>query len=739
MAGGAAGMGAANDEYARNPLRRAVAAGIDGPVRLTGVAEQDLVSGDPRRRFVLAVQRVEHSGRTSPLPGRLSIRVGGESPLPAIAEGQGLSIWAVVEGPVGPRSPGAMEAWARARRDGIHGFGFVKAPPLLSPGSEGSGIRGGIARLRQAARERLAAAIPGTPERAIVAALTFGDRSGVAASLQEDYRRAGVLHVLAVSGAQVGLLGALLLRLLRHIGAPRGVATALLVAMLPGYAALAGGEASVLRATVMAVVGATATAIDLKVPPFNVLGAAMLALVGADPGAVFDPGFQLSVAATAGLVAFAVPWGRSLAMPLPVVPRLLASSLAAQATVLPLQILLFHVVPLGALATNLVAIPLSAILLVGGLVFLAVALLFPVAATPLGLVLEQLAASLNAFVGWWAGLPGIDQALPTPPVWTLFAYIGGLAGLALGASCRRALPLVLAGLGGGVLAGGPLADGRFHFFALDVGQGDALVLVSPHGRVTLVDAGAGSEDRWSAARTVVAPFLWSHGVFRVDRLVITHAHADHVGAAASLIRWFRISEVWDGPAARSLAYVDLMQPLARSAAARRTVYRGVEEQWDGVVLRVVGPDRPRAAPLKVHNDDSVVLAAAFGDSRFLLTGDIEAAAESRVASRHYDIVKVPHHGSRTSSTPRFVSGTCPDAAFVSVGARNRFRHPDASVIRRYQDHGVLTLRTDAAGTLHAASDGRAVMVSGHALSQWSARLLAGGRCATIPPAKRDSR
>ena len=725
---GAAGMAANDDAYRRNALRADVAAGLDAPVLLSGHAVADLVPGNPDRRLVLDVTDAEVDGARRPWRGRVSLRVGGEGALPLVTAGRQLAAWASLYPPRGTRSEGVVDFRDRARRQGTHALGTIKSAALIEVAAGGDSLAEPISRLRQYARVLLQRSIKGDDERGLLASLVFGDRGAIDAGMEDDYRRAGVFHVLAVSGAQVALLAAIAWRCLRLLRVARRPATLLLCGAVAGYAVFAGSEASIVRAAVMAGAVALAASLDLDASGFTALGGAVFALVAYDPAAVFDAGFQLSVSATAGLIAF---------MPSPAAQPelrgarrwlawLVVASLAAQAAVLPAQLLLFHTLPIAALGANLVVVPISSALLVGTVAFLAVASVSQTLAAVPASLLEHTAALQNAFIHAWAQIPGVELSAPTPPLWCLAAYCGGLVALALGRPRARAVPLIGAGFFGILFAGGPRADGRLQLHALDVGQGDALVLVSPHGRVAVIDTGPGQDDGWSGGRDVVAPFLWSRGFARIDLLVMSHAHADHIGGASWLARTFKAHEVWEG---------SFQSREFRGSTLRRVVGAGVDADWDGVRLRVLGPpplDPEASPPRDVRNDDSVVVEAAFGGSAYLLTGDIEGPGEEAVGGRAYDLVKVAHHGSRTSSSESFVARTCPAAAFVSVGAANRFHHPHPEVIDRYRRQGAFVARTDQDGSLQAATDGEVVTISTFALGTWSTSQKRRDRCATIP-------
>jgi competence protein ComEC len=268
-------------------------------------------------------------------------------------------------------------------------------------------------------------------------------------------------------------------------------------------------------------------------------------------------------------------------------------------------------------------------------------------------------------------------------------------------------------LGLTVLGTAAPGDGRLALTVLDVGQGEALVVRSPSGRISLVDAGARFGGRFDVGERVVARFLWARGQRGVDRLVVSHAHADHVGGIGSLVRSFRIGEVWEGPAPQDdPGYLEMDHALAAASLSRRTVFRGVSALWDGVAVSVLAPPRPMRAPQEVRNADSVVLSLVLGKVRFLLTGDIGVETEAQLGAVRALVLKVPHHGSRTSSSASFVRATAPAVAIISAGA-SAFGHPDPEVISRYQAVGATVLRTARDGAVTVATDGSRLWVRSH--------------------------
>jgi competence protein ComEC len=310
----------------------------------------------------------------------------------------------------------------------------------------------------------------------------------------------------------------------------------------------------------------------------------------------------------------------------------------------------------------------------------------------------------NAAAG---ALEAVDLRVPAPSWLAVAAWAAAVVSLARGRLRAGALWSAAAAL---ALVGGsgPRADGLLEVAALDVGQGDAIVLRSPGGRVMVVDAGR-SRGAADAGERVVAPFLWSLGARRIDALVVTHAHPDHSGGVPFLVRQFAVGSVWEGVAPRrDPGYDALDRALRGTAATRLGIGHGQRRVWDGVEVEVLGPRPTPERPLRTRNDDSLVIRARLGEVAFLLTGDVEQAGEAALPEAPSFALKVPHHGSRSSSGARLLDRVAPRIALVSVGAANPFGHPHPEVLRRYAERGIRLFRTDRDGTVRILTDGRRV-------------------------------
>jgi competence protein ComEC len=521
--------------------------------------------------------------------------------------------------------------------------------------------------------------------------MVLGDEGALDAQTREDFRAAGLLHLLVVSGSQVA---ALIIGLRRAM--PRNLRIAWAGCAIEGpvllaYCFLAGAGDSIVRATIMAIAFAVAVRADLHRGGANFLFASAIVLLAVRPLDALDPGAQMSFTATLALVTFAGGAARGLqARGVPgLLADVLAATLVASMAVAPLTLLHFHRFSLVALPANLAAAPLAVLLLYASLAtaFLD-ATLAPLA--PAGGWICGLAAEALRSLAQHAAAIDPDWRGPSLPVPLML----GLVGLIASAGWRRAA-LPFAGLAAALtLSALPRGDGRLHMWFLDVGQGDSVLIETPSGRAAVIDAGP-SFERFDAGERVVGEALWELGHRRLAFLGVTHRHADHEGGAPFLARHFDPGLIYANGSSRPLRE---WGPL--------TVRRGDAWALDGVSFRVLGPDPRWPLPAADENARSLVIEVAYGDTSFLLMGDASRLTESllQVPGR-YDLVKVGHHGASTASSEGLVGATRPRLAVISVGSRNRFAHPSEEVVGRWARAGALVWRTDLRRTLHVTSDG----------------------------------
>ena len=637
-----------------------------------------------RARLLIEVERVDGEPRTG------TVQLTAYGPIPPLATGQRIAAETRLDQPRGFRNPGTFDYAERLRRLGIGAVGSARGERIVALDEREPPWP---ARFRRRAVTAMRDALPPV-SAALLAGLLLGERTDLPPDVDTAFRRAGVYHVLAVSGFNVALVASTVWALLALARAPRRVAALGALAVVVAFAAVVGAQPSVLRATLMAVLVLLALLLEREASVLNSLAVAALAILAVRPGDLYDPGFQLSFAATAGIVLAPMPRGRLAAA--------LAVSAAAQLAVLPIGLSHFNQLSTIGLLANLGVVPLAGLATVLGLVAIAAGFASEVLAGWLFSAAWPILIALRGVVALAAMTPGAVVHLPAPGLVAVCAYVLALA-LGLGAwhlrdTRRRHARWLASGAAFLVVLSalatlGPAlrpADGRLRVTVLDVGQGDAIVVEGPDGRTVLVDAGAGGPYRLDAGERVVAPFLWNRGVLRLAAAVVTHDDADHAGGMAAVRERFTVREHWDGAAAAG--------PLALGGATIT----------------------PLAAADSGRNDAAHVLRVDFGLVSVLLASDIEAAGEQALVSSGAPltaaVLKVPHHGSRTSSGPALLTAVRPSIALVSVGARNTYGHPDPTVLARLAATGADVYRTDQDGALLLETDGHTLT-----LTRWATR------------------
>jgi competence protein ComEC len=620
-------------------------------------------------------------------------------------------------------------------------------PTDLTPAAE-------LGHLRRDAGDVLARVLP-EPQAGLAAAIVIGLRDRVGREIAEDFRVAGLSHVVAISGFHVALVAALAGAVLSPLS--RRPRSAALLVFLVAYALLAGASPSVLRATAMAGTVLLLRIAGRRGQASAALGMAVLVLLLIEPATVTEVGFQLSVAATAGLLRWAGPFGDRLEARLPRwlprwVSQTLGVSLAAQLATLPLVVLHFGRLSLVAPLSNLMAAPLIAPAMGAagaslGAGAIASAGLPEALLAPLQLIAALAIGGLVAVAQLCASLPLASVEL-APPLDLLGAALATLVviwflrrpaqphqerGTALlerrptvtlsGSAARRpaaAAVALAAGLGLLVtLALGSQPDGRLHMTVLDVGQGDAILLVGPAGSRVLVDTGPDPDRLVRLLDARLPP--WDR---RLDLVVLTHPHEDHVAGLALLLDRYRIGAIAE-PGMRGLgpgdaAYRARLAELGRST---RLLAAGDRLALDGAQVDVRWPVRGRVAGSpanggKAVNNVSIVLDITFGGRRLLLTGDIEEEIDAQLrldgdsgtGERPVDVLKVAHHGSATATTDAFLERIRPRIAVVSAGANNPYGHPSPRTLSRLVENGARVLRTDSDGSIVVSTDGSDLLV-----------------------------
>ncbi|HEY4668251.1 MAG TPA: ComEC/Rec2 family competence protein, partial [Tepidiformaceae bacterium] len=584
--------------------------------------------------------------------------------------------------------------------------------------------------LRLALERSLQRSLP-EPEASLGAGIAFGRDAYLPRDLYDDFRTTGLAHLVAVSGSNVSLVGALAFLVLAPLlGRRWAIAPAAL--LIVSYVLVAGMSASVVRAGIMAVVFLAGAALGRQQSALAALGLAAVAMTAVQPGAAQDIGFQLSLAATAGLIVFG-PWIRHLleaglgalrlqsAVP-GIVVEAAALTLSATAATLPIMWVNFGEISVVGPFTNMVAGPVFAMTFVLSLATAVVGLAWADGGWLLGLATYYPLAGIVWLGESAATVPGASVSAPETSgtfaagCYALMALVGWPAYRYLAPSRppRRRGPAaksfrrlsVAAGVGAIVFAAVPVSllpisgPGQLDVTLLDVGQGDAILVRTPAGRTVLVDGGPSGI---GLARELGA--VLPHWQRRIDVVLLTHPDEDHLAGLPHMLERLRTGAVADpGVTGTTTAY----EIYALRSGARQTLAAGASFELDGVTFDVLWP--PEGYESEQTNNHSLVLRITYGETVILLTGDIEASAQRqllRTADVRADILQVPHHGSKNSAV-EFLSAVEAEVAVISVGEGNRYGHPAPEILDALGD--TVTLRTDLDGRVSITSDGTRVRI-----------------------------
>jgi len=579
-----------------------------------------------------------------------------------------------------------------------------------------------LARWRQAAGRAIDRTFGS--DAPLVRALLIADRSELAPEVRDRFAAAGLAHILAIAGLHVGIIALAIGLTLQLAGVPRSRANIFTIAAIVLYVAVIGAPIPAVRAAVMLVAYLVSRLSQRPTSRWAIvaLGAAQPLI---DPRVVLDAGYQLSVVGVTSMIAAARVAKRIGVHHLPPLTRapalILVGTTVATIGSAPIVAWVFGRISLAAPLTNLIATPLIELaqpMLFAGMLL---APIHPLASL-LADAAHPLLGGLDRVASVAAATPGASILVSPTPLCAAIAAVLSAAFIVACASRDWRAPAMISAVAGVMLVWLPIAssrvaastDGELELHMIDVGQGDAIALRTPHGHWILVDAGRAWRGGDAGHQTVV-PYLGRRGG-PLDLFVLSHPHTDHVGGAATVL-----------DALHPATYVDAGFPGAAEAyrasldAARRDHVRwmrahpGDQTAIDGVALEFLAPDSAWTASLVDPNLASVIVLVRYGEIRMLLMGDAEQPEEEWLLANerdelHADVLKVGHHGSKTSSSERFLDVVAPRLALVSVGAGNSYHLPTPAIMERLAAHGAQVLRTDRLGTIVARTDGHRLTI-----------------------------
>jgi competence protein ComEC len=743
------------------------------------VVEPPAISGE-RERFLL---ELEPHARA-----QVTLYTRENEALPELHYGERIELDARVRKPHNYGNPGAFDYARYLARKEIYWTASGAANTLhVLPGRCGSLFQKAIMDLRQSALNRMASLYHGDLyQTGMMQALLIGQNYQLQRVWTEVYRSTGTFHVIVISGTHLAILAAFFLFLLRVCFVPESMALAATVLMCWLYTLVTGFQAPGVRSSAGLTLFVICGYFYRRRRALNLLAAVASGFLVLDPEQLFDASFQLTFLAVAFLGAFAAPLIRATSGPLArgladlqetghdvyVAPkvaqfrvemRLLAETvrlltrlparLATLAVTLPARTLFFffditvtsaiaqfglalpmvvyfHRVGFSGLSANALVVPLMGVALPVGFAAVLTGWAWIAAAAAWLLRISQ------GIVAWHAAIEP-NWRIPTPPVWLAVALSAATVATALTRRQWRVLAIAATAVLLALLIWHPFPPdgyrGELELTAIDVGQGDSLLVGFPDGKRMIVDGGGipafGHQTRsqLDIGEDVVAPYLWTRSIRTVDVIALSHAHEDHIGGLPALVEDFHPKEIWTGATPASPTWNLVCEKAAKIGAKIVPLQEGRQLAFGGALIDVLAPPADYVPADTPKNNDSLVLRLRYGRHAFLLSGDVERPIERRMLEDNElsrtDVLKVAHHGSKTSSTEPFLDAVQPQFAIISVGTENSYGHPNREVIDRLHDHHAAVFRTDQDGLISIRSDGRRLWLNTNRWERSAPQLL----------------
>ncbi len=560
------------------------------------------------------------------------------------------------------------------------------------------------------------------PYDALLGSIVFGTSvSPLDPDLKESYKKAGLAHLLVASGTQVSILIGVCLVGMRCFNVPisLGVIFTSIVNIL--FALVSGCGASIVRAAVMGEITLFSLWLNKDTEMYTSLSLSALVLMIHDPLVLFDIGFQLTFAATWALFYLAPKIEEKLQRLAMfqeegpgMLPALASVCLAPILATIPITMFNFNQFSLVAFFTNLIVLPCVEVITVMGFISTAIGCLFLPAAYALNGALYLLLILLNEIVYTFTSLPGACLYIAAPPFFVFVLYYAGLIYYFEGKMRLKEIGKILAVIItviGLMSALAPVfASKQLTVSVIDVRQGDSIFIEAPSGRTMLIDAGP-KYRKSDAGKRCVLPFLHSKGINKIDIVVLTHPHDDHVGGMVSVLKDLPVGLVLDsGQAHTSRAYLNFLKTIDQKNIPYKIARAGQAIDLGAEIKAVIlNPQEPFIEQSALNNN-SVVIRLTYGKVSFMLTGDMEKEGEQRVISSYKgslraQVLKAGHHGSRTASSQEFLNKVRPEIALISVGEHNQFHHPHPSTLKKFDEMGIKTFRTDRNGAITVKCDG----------------------------------
>ena len=687
-----------------------------------------LEEGNSKARYLVSIKNGERAdGKKRPLTGVLTVTVRLSSNKPMFNQGDDIRFSGEVMPLHGYNNPAQYDSVAAAWRQGIRGRMFIQDQDIsLVAKNHTVSWQQTLTLWREKIIKNIQQVMPES-HASILVGMLFGGYGGIPREIVADFATTGIVHILSVSGSHialvVGFITVLGTLVARRFTLSTKVVPLIAAGIVTFYAVFCGLTPPVLRSLIMGLIALFAVCFGREKDAANALLLSALGMMIHQPSLIYDLSFQLSFASTAGLVFLNT---KTVAM-LKALPtwlaQLLAVTIGAQLGVLPFIAWYFTSFSLSSFVANVIIVPLIEWIVILGLIGACLGMIVGVIGNIIMVICSLLIAIVIQCTAWLAMVPGAKLYLPPIGLsggviyYLLLAWVYGykphnmLSLREVIQKWPRATATVLLGIVTSAILYSVYPRSMYVHF-IDVGQGDSALIVTPHGRAILVDTGGvvGNATDFDIGDRVVVPYLKHYGVLSIDYLFLTHGHQDHAGGAAAIARELPVK---NSMLSREI-YTQAVRKLVQVAHDTRVipVYDTQRIDIDGVTIQVV--HAASGQDMNQRNEVSSVVQVSYGKHSFLLTGDLESKGEAEILASgraiSSTVLKIAHHGAKTSSSIGFLQAVAPEYAVISVGANNRFGHPHGDTIKRLLLQNSKIYRTDQQGAIVFKTDGKILTV-----------------------------
>lgn len=683
------------------------------------VIDEDKVS----IRYVVEAKKVEFEHQQKTVKGKVLVHITQKSQLPIAVYGDQVTILGEVQSLHGYNNPGLIDSVAMLKRQGITAKLKAEKNSAVVQSNEESNFRRTIDEVRGKILIAMENVMP-KQDAAAVFAMLFGGYGGIKPELVAAFTATGIVHILSVSGSHISLVAGTIQKVGSMLRLSPMITAIFVIIIVIGYAVFSGCVPPVVRSATMGIMTFVALALGREKDACIALALVSLVMLAISPQLIYDISFQLSFSATAGLL-YLSPVVTKLLIKLPkYIAVNLAITISAQLSVLPFLAWYFNSVSISALLANILAVPIIENMIIFGLLGVILGAILPVGQAVLFIYCSMAIGLVYHITSVVAAIPNGNLYLPS------IGILGGTSYYLVLIGCLTMLEsklgywkiywkkykkgflaflVILCFLG--IIYQKHSEPVRMHF--IDVGQGDAMVLTTPHGKAIVIDTGGvlALLGDFDVGERVVVPYLKHYGITKIEYLLLTHAHEDHAGGAAAIRKHFPVEHVMIGKENRN-EYAKVLKTNLQDTASFVAAYTGETFVVDGVKVEILQAlDAVRTGN---GNEVSNVFKITYGKHSFLITGDLDANGEKELlknqANLKSTVLKVAHHGSKTSSTAEFIQTVAPQYAVISVGTNNNFGHPNQTVLERLQENKATIVRTDQCGAIVFESDGKTLNV-----------------------------